>query len=390
VSGRDEAVWIERFAAGAVAPGGAGGGSDTVAVTVAVKDLVDVAGHVTTAGCLAVADRARPADRDAVCIERVRAGGGLLLGKVNLHELAFGTTGENPWYGTPENPADPGRVPGGSSSGSAVAVATGEADVAIGSDTGGSVRIPAACCGVVGLKTTFGRIPVEGVWPLAPSFDTVGPLGASVATVARGMELLESGFAVADPASAGVHVGRARLGPDVSVDPVIDAAVDEALRLAELEVADTDVAGWADAWRSQQVLLGLEAIATDGWLLEESGGRGISAATLDRFRRSEVSESVASAARAGRDGWVAPFVDLVRRVGVLALPTLAVRPPVVGEAVVGFNVLCAPVNLAGLPAVSLPVPAPGRPPVGLQLVGPPGGEEQLLAVAARVEAAVGR
>ena len=131
-------------------------------VRLAVKDLIDMAGEPTTAGCRAVAERAVPADRDAVCLAGAREAGARIVGRTNLHELALGVTGVNEWYGTPVNPLDPSRVPGGSSSGSAVAVATDEADVAYGSDTGGSIRIPAACCGVAGLKTTWGRIPLAG------------------------------------------------------------------------------------------------------------------------------------------------------------------------------------------------------------------------------------
>src|SRR5579871_6816782 len=144
--------------------------------TVAVKDIIDVAGSVTTGGCKALADAGYVATADAPCIVSVRQAGGRLAGKTNLHELAFGTSGVNEWYGTPENPADPGRIPGGSSSGSAAVVGTGEVDVALGSDTGGSVRIPAACCGVVGVKTTYGAVSLSGVLPLAPSYDTVGVL----------------------------------------------------------------------------------------------------------------------------------------------------------------------------------------------------------------------
>ena len=121
-------------------------------------------------------------------------------------------TGVNPWYGTPVNPLDPRLVPGGSSSGSAVAVATGEADVAYGTDTGGSVRIPSACCGTAGLKTTWGRVPLDGVWPLSPSFDTVGPMARDVAGLVLGMELLEPGFVVgpATPVRVGAPAGRRR------------------------------------------------------------------------------------------------------------------------------------------------------------------------------------
>src|SRR5438034_49487 len=123
-----------------------------------------------------------------------RAAGVRIVGKTNLHELAFGTSGINPWFGTPTNPLDPGLVPGGSSSGSAVAVATDEADVALGSDTGGSVRIPSACCGTAGLKTTWGRVSLEGVWPLSLSLDTIGPMARDVRGVITGMTLLEPGF----------------------------------------------------------------------------------------------------------------------------------------------------------------------------------------------------
>lgn len=370
-----DAVWIERFTEEP-----AGG------LTVAVKDLIDVKGSVTSAGCRAVADRGQPAAADALCIARVRAAGGRLLGKVNLHELAFGVSGVNPWFGTPPNPSDPGRIPGGSSSGSAVAVATGEADVALGSDTGGSIRIPAACCGVVGLKTTHGRVPLDGVWPLAPSFDTVGPLAANVAGVVEAMRLLEAGFEP-DGAYEG-RVARALIGSDVEVDPVIDEAVDAALRLAELEVTPVAVAGWHGAWRDQQVLLSIEALQSDGWLIDETGGDGIGQDTLDRLLASDYKPDVVAAARAGAATWVPAFVQLVERAGVLALPTLPSRPPGIGQPVRGINALCAPVNLAGLPAISVPVPAPGRPPIGLQLVAPAGREELLVSLAAQIEAAV--
>src|SRR5271170_5266731 len=166
-------------------------------------------GYPTTAGCRAVADEAVPATADALCLAGARAAGARIVGRANLHELALGVTGVNPWFGTPVNPLDPRRVPGGSSSGSAVAVASGEADVAYGSDTGGSVRIPSACCGTAGLKTTWGRIPLDGVWPLSPNFDTIGPMARDVTGLEIGMALLEPGFTAASPASW--RVGRVRM-----------------------------------------------------------------------------------------------------------------------------------------------------------------------------------
>src|SRR5437588_5049334 len=191
-----------------------------------------------------------------------RAADARIVGKANLHELAFGATGVNPWYGTPENPLDPSLVPGGSSSGSAVAVATDEAEVAYGSDTGGSVRIPSACCGTAGLKTTHGRISLEGVWPLALSLDTVGPMARDVAGVVLGMQLLEPGFEVAELAPT--TVGRYRLP---NTDPEIDAAIGRALAAAELEVVDIDLPGWMKAFTDNGIILIAEAWEANKHLL---------------------------------------------------------------------------------------------------------------------------
>ena len=183
-------TWVVRIT-------GDADGNDT-RPRLAVKDCIDVAGLPTTAGCPVVAEVAERAHTDAAVVASAREGGARIVGKASLTELCWSASGINHWAGTPLNPRDPRRLPGGSSSGSAVAVATGEADVAFGTDTGGSVRVPAACCGVVGLKTTLGRISVKGVYPLAPSLDTVGPLGADVAAVELGMRLVEPAFQVPD------------------------------------------------------------------------------------------------------------------------------------------------------------------------------------------------
>ncbi len=178
-------------------------------IRLAVKDLIDMAGLPTTAGSRALAETAIPAEQDAPCLAGARHAAGVgIVGKVNLHELAFGASGVNDYFGTPANPFDPALVPGGSSSGSAVAVAAGEADIAYGSDTGGSIRIPAAFCGITGLKTTHGRISLAGVWPLAPSLDTVGPMARDVAGLAAGMALLEPGFTL--DAAPAVRAARIR------------------------------------------------------------------------------------------------------------------------------------------------------------------------------------
>jgi amidase len=359
-----------------------------------VKDLIDVEGSVTTAGCRTLADRGEPAVADAACIVSIRQAGARLVGKTNLHELAFGTSGINPWFGTPPNPADPGRVPGGSSSGSATAVALGEADVALGSDTGGSIRIPAACCAVVGLKTTHGLVSLDGVWPLAPSFDTVGVLAADVGRVGLGMEMLGVEMPSIGELPGGVPgvVGRIALPLSVEIDPVIEAAIGSAIDAAGLRAESVTIEHWAEVYIAQQRLLIHEAFESDRHLLDIDGGRGVSEEIRERLASgSGVSEAHLAAAQRLQVSWTADLGDLVGRFGVLVLPTLAVRPPKLEEFGKAFNILTGPVNLAGFPAISLPVPVTelGRPPAGLQIVGLPGSEALLVALAAQIEAAVG-
>jgi amidase len=235
-------------------------------IRLAVKDLIDVAGVPTTAGSRALAATAAAAERDAPCLAGARAAGARIVGKANLNELAYGASGVNEYFGTPVNPLDPGRVPGGSSSGSAVAVAGGEADLAFGSDTGGSIRVPAAFCGITGLKTTHGRIPLAGVWPLAPSMDTIGPMARAVAGVAAGLALLEPGFSV--DVTAAARVGRIRPG-GFGVDPVIDAAVDAALARCGVEVIDIELPGWDLASATSDVIIDAEAVISNRVLLAD-------------------------------------------------------------------------------------------------------------------------
>lgn len=359
-------------------------------LAVAVKDLFDMAGLPTTAGSRAVAADARPAAIDAECLAGIRAaaaaGTAHVVGKTNLHELGYGVTGINRWNGTPTNPLDPDLVPGGSSSGSAVAVATGQADVALGTDTGGSIRIPAACCGVAGLKTTHGRISTVGVWPLAPSFDTVGPLARDVTGLIRGMELLEPGFVVAPP-PARLVVGRLR----VPAHPAVDLAVDEALAAAGVEVVEVEPTGWDGAVTTTATALAAEAWATVGHLLARRDLLGADVARrLEQGR--DLQEGSASAVAGARRRWRRRLAELLESVDVLALPTLADLPPALDDAGRIFRIRHTEVmNLAGVPALSLPVPVRGgRVPASLQLVGGHGTEALLLAAGLVIEAAVGR
>ena len=349
----------------------------------AVKDLLDVAGTPTTAGCAVVAATAQPATADAPCVAAARAAGARIVGKVNLHELAFGGTGINPHFGTPVNPLDPSRIPGGSSSGSAVAVATGEADVAIGTDTAGSVRTPSACCGIVGLKTSWGRIPTTGVWPLAPSLDTVGPMARDVAGVTLGMQLLEPGFtAQGVPATT---VGRIRL--PISVDPVVDRAVDDLLAACGLDVVELVLPGWAAAVRAGGTVLFGEAWLSDR-AVYEADADGLGDETRGRLEQGRsIPAAELAAARAHARRWRHELATVFAGVEVLALPTLPVLATRLDEPPPDSRFTNVPVNLAGLPALALPAPTDGPLPASVQLVGPRGCEPLLLATGAVLEAA---
>jgi Asp-tRNA(Asn)/Glu-tRNA(Gln) amidotransferase A subunit family amidase len=177
-----------------------------------VKDLIDTAGIRTTYGSKIYADHVP--DRTATAVERLVAAGAVVVGKANLHEFAWGVTSQNPWYGTVHNPRLPGRTTGGSSGGNAAALAAGFCDLGLGTDTGCSIRLPASCCGVVGLKPAWGRVPADGVFPLCPSFDTVGPMATTVVDVAAMWSVL-TGEPPPAPRLAGLTVGLLTRPPSV-------------------------------------------------------------------------------------------------------------------------------------------------------------------------------
>jgi amidase len=353
--------------------------------TVAVKDAIDVAGTVTTVGTRARADSG-VASADAPCVASIRRSGGRIVGKTNLSELCWFADGANDHTGTPTNPLDPSRVPGGSSSGSAVVVALGEADLALGTDTGGSVRIPAACCGIAGLKTTHGRIPLDGVFPLATELDTVGPLARDVAGLVTAMRLLEPQFAPITPA-AGRRPIAVRLRVDVDVEPAVDAAVDEAVALAGWEVHEVYVGRWLALVHSCGDILDVGAAISQGFLLDRPELLG------DSVRRNielclQQSPDDAARARLLLAGMEQELSGALAAADVLVLPTLATTPPRrdhVGPA--GLTTLTVPFNVLGWPAVSVPAYAPrgdGVIPPSVQLVGPLGSEELLLGLVAQL------
>lgn len=366
---------------------------------VAVKDLLDMAGHVTTCGSRVLAATSPAAAHDAACLAGIRAaeaaGAAAIVGKTNLHELAFGVTGVNPWFGTPVNPLDPTLVPGGSSSGSAVAVATGEADMAVGTDTGGSIRIPAACCGIVGLKTTRGRVPLGGVQPLAPSLDTVGPMGPTVSAAADGMSLLLPGFAWRGRPGA-TRIGRFRPPADAWIDEAVDDALARwAAANPGAEVVEVDLPGWEAATEAVGLILVSEAWGVH----QELWAAHAAELSVDVAQRLEMGSLIDRSEVAAAWEEARRFSDELARafatVDVIALPVLATAPPKLDEAGRMASIRhTAPFNLAGVPALAMPVPGPAARPTGspvpasLQLVGTAQGDEMIVASALAVEAAL--
>jgi aspartyl-tRNA(Asn)/glutamyl-tRNA(Gln) amidotransferase subunit A len=394
--------------------GGAGG--PLHGVPVAVKDLIDLDGVVTGAGSPKLAGNR--AGRDAEVVARLRAAGAVIVGKSRTHEFAYGVT-------TPGtvNPWGPERIAGGSSGGSAAAVAAGMVAGALGSDTAGSIRIPSSCCGVVGLKPTWGRVPATGVWPLSWSCDHVGPIAATVADVAL-LDAVLTGAAAPRAvdsqrqraaASAGApRIGRI-VGPDLDpVDPAVTAAVDELCRRLEAAgaVVDEVTLPFKAARGAVATIVLAEAAEVHARLLAETGEDGYSRAMLAMIRigRSALAgEYLAGLRYRGR--FVAEVEGLLAGRDALLLPTLPCPAPLVSErtvTVAGTRVgvqaaltrLPGPFNCSGSPVLSLPAglarptgaPLRGSPdpsvglPVGVSLVGRIGGDRELLAVGAFTEA----
>jgi aspartyl-tRNA(Asn)/glutamyl-tRNA(Gln) amidotransferase subunit A len=376
-------------------------------VPVAVKDLVDTAGLATTMGSRHFAGHVPR--HDAEVVARLRAAGAVIVGKTTTHEFAYGPTGDRAANGPCANPHDRRRMAGGSSAGSAAAVAAGLVPLAVGTDTGGSVRIPAALCGVVGIRPSIGRVPTDGVFPLSWSLDTVGVLAGSVADTVIGWDVLtggpsaavRSGSAPPAPSPAALRIGLPT-GPWFErLDSTVRGGLDELIeRLAGLgarvvPVPVPDAEDLMDVYRTVQ---SVEAVSihhdriTDAPELFDPevlqrlrAAARIPAREYARALRRLTEVRLAAAHRlAGLDLFLLPTVP------VLA-PPLGTRDGDVGggwtsarDALLAFTV---PWSVLGMPSISVPVAGlgPGELPIGAQLVGPPGADEQLLAAARTVE-----
>ncbi|WP_299200070.1 amidase [uncultured Amphritea sp.] len=345
---------------------------------VAVKDTVDVQGLPTIAGCQAL-EGALPAQENADVVNAVLNAGCQLVGKTNLHELAYGMTGVNHWAGTPVNFYYPDLIPGGSSSGSAVAVAAGQADFAIGTDTGGSIRVPAACCGVYGLKPTFGRVSRRGVLPAETTLDSVGVFAASADMLITGMQAIDSTFTMPD-ALKNIRLGLV----DVQADSLISETVTRLLERSGIEIERITLPFFADAFTAGMVVINAETWRACGHLLEtgkvgeDVAQRLVNAAntTDDQLRDAEIV----------RKQFTHQVDEALQQVSALVLPTLPSFPMSLTDALAGkidlsISALVRPFNLSGHPALSLPLETQNHRPVGLQLVGRKGEDEVLCELA---------
>ncbi|MCK4089871.1 amidase [Acinetobacter radioresistens] len=351
----------------------------TGALKVMVKDSIDIQGLRTMAGSKALME-VEPALANAEVVDLILKADCVITAKTNLHELAFGITGINPVFGTPVNPKYPDLIPGGSSSGSAAAVAAGLADFSLGTDTGGSIRMPAACCGVFGLKPSFGRVSRKGVYPVQSSLDCVGPFASSVEMIITAMQIIDPTFKSSEKIQ---HQPKLAV-LNVEADSAVWDCIKDYLTQTNLKLEPVQVTTFSEAFQA-----GMQIINYENWqaygTLTESGKispdvqqRLLNAAktTLEQVRQAEDVKA----------RFTQEIDELLEQYDALILPTLPQIPPRVAEAentvaFLNLTALVRPFNLSGHPALNIPLQTMTGMPLGLQLVGRKNADEQLCAVA---------
>ncbi|WP_149758304.1 amidase [Neomesorhizobium albiziae] len=370
---------------------------------VSIKDLFDVAGEPTLAGSIIRRDAA-PAAEDAVIVQRLRRAGAVIVGKTAMTEFAFSAVGTNPHYGTPPNAVDAQRIPGGSSSGAGVSAAEGTSDIAIGSDTGGSVRIPAALNGVLGFKPTARRVPLAGCFPLSATLDSIGPLARTVADCAAADAVMagEDFAPLAPRPIAGLRIGIPQGRLLQELEPAVAEAFERSLKTLEAagaRLADhviDDLVGEMNAATKAGSLAGIEAAEIhSGWLADAQ-----KVAAVDPHVSGPLTRRLAATAAhyiglmRTRTALAARMDERLQAVDVLALPTVPMLAPPIAPLLADdalWNrtdgmLLRNPqvANQFDLTSISLPIP--GTPlPSGLMLFGRNGWDRRLLEIAAAVE-----
>jgi aspartyl-tRNA(Asn)/glutamyl-tRNA(Gln) amidotransferase subunit A len=368
---------------------------------VSIKDLFDVAGEVTRVGSKVFSEEGKPATADAPAVRRLRAGGAVIVAKTNMSEFAYTGIGANPHFGTPGNPADRKRVPGGSSSGAAVAAADGMCEIAIGTDTGGSCRIPGALCGIVGYKPSRQRIPTTGAFPLSYSIDSIGPIARSVEACARADAVMANEtYVPLEPVPlAGLRIGVADGYPLENLDETVDLKFSDAV--ARLNKAGAHV--------SEEKLSLLDEMAQ---VNSKGGVQPAEAFAIHRDLLSRSADAVDPNVRVrlerARSISAADYIDMVRErarlirmmdsriadVDVLAWPTTPIVAPTMQDvaapdefarknAMLLRNTVI--VNFFDLCAISVPIPRGTGLPAGFMLVARNGQDQRLFRIAAALE-----
>ena len=368
-------------------------------VVVSIKDLFDVAGEPTRAGSTVLAD-APPAAVDAPIVQRLRQAGAVIVGKTNMSEFAFSGVGANPHYGTPGNPADRSRIPGGSSSGGAVSAADEMCEVAIGTDTGGSTRIPASLCGIVGYKPTKYRVPTDGAFPLSQTLDSVGPMARSVESCGQADAILagEDPWRLEPAPLRGLRFGIPQGLPLSELDQDTAARFEAAIadlgaagvQLSEPQFPIFDDMAQNDSpplavvesyaiHRKRLAARGAEYDPFVRWRIE--GGAGVSAA--DYAKKLDGRNDLVRA----MDSRMSDFDALIMPTTPIVAPTIAEISTLEGFALRNRLLLrnTGIVNFFDLCAISLPMPRAGGLPAGLMLIGRRGQDRRLFGMAAAVE-----
>lgn len=361
-------------------------GSDSgAAATMAVKDCIDVEGMVTSLGSAAFADD-QPAACNAKIVDRLLQADYILLGKLNMHELAFGMTGINGYYGTPTNPRFPDYIPGGSSSGPAVAVASNQVDLALGTDTGGSIRLPAACCGVIGFKPTLGRVCREGVHPADSSLDCVGPMATTLAQIERSMQVLDPSFSPKKTNNV-INLGWLEVDAREPIQAAMASIAASLSRSDQVVLSKVVLPGMDEAHKAGMTIIASEALAAFKGLDRAKLGADV----VRRLAAAEqITEQQLNKAKKVQLVFQEEVSNCLRDLDALLLPTLPHLPLRLDAALNGvedleLSRLVRPFNVSGHPALSIPLTGSAAFPLALQIVGALGADEHVCAVAKRLE-----